>query len=141
MTHWVDGGLSDMDNAALLCQRHHTLVHQRRLTAEVRTTPDELGRYVVWDLSPGSYDAHLDRLRADRSANDPPLLTPQRLRSLVDAIRGDDPNEQRWARYELDATQPEDEWAGECSQNQWSGECSHDDELVEGGLAYIQSVA
>ena len=23
--HWADGGLSDVDNAALLCQRHHTM--------------------------------------------------------------------------------------------------------------------
>ena len=25
--HWADGGLSDIDNAALLCQDHHTFVH------------------------------------------------------------------------------------------------------------------
>jgi hypothetical protein len=134
VVHWIDGGLSDMDNAALLCQRHHTVVHKRRLIAEVRKKPDALGRYVVWDLSPGSYDAHLDRLRAERSANDPPPLTPERLRSLLDAIRGDDPNEQRWARYELelDASQRDDEWPEECSPG---------DGWVEGGLAYLQSSA
>src|SRR5829696_2042532 len=37
--HWVDGGPSDMDNAALLCQRHHTFVHDRRLWAQVRRRP------------------------------------------------------------------------------------------------------
>ena len=58
---------------------------------------------------------HLDRLRAERSANDPPPLTPERLRSLVDAINGDDPDEQRWARYELDASAPDEEWSGEWS--------------------------
>ena len=121
-----------MDNAALLCQRHHTVVHQRRLIAEVRRKPDELGRYVVWDLSPGSYDAHLNRLRAERSANDPPPLTPERLRSLLDAINGDDPNEQQWARYELDASQPDDEWSGE-----WSPE----DEWVDGNPGYLQPSA
>ena len=32
---WADGGLSDIDNAALLCQRHHTFVHTRRLWGDV----------------------------------------------------------------------------------------------------------
>ena len=48
--HWVDGGPSDLDNAALLCARHHTVVHSRRLFAEVVD-----GR-VEWDLTRGSYD-------------------------------------------------------------------------------------
>ena len=48
--HWADGGPSDIDNAALLCQRHHSVVHHRRLWAQVRLAPDELGRYVIWDL-------------------------------------------------------------------------------------------
>ena len=132
VVHWIDGGLSDMDNAALLCQRHHTVVHQRRLIAEVRRKPDELGRYVVWDLSPGSYDAYLNRLRAERSANDPAPLTPERLRSLLDAINGDDPHEQQWARYELDASAPDDEW---------SEELSPDDDWVAGDPAYLQPSA
>ena len=110
IVHWADGGLSDIDNAALLCQRHHTLVHRRRLIASVLKKPDELGRYVVWDLTEGSYDRHLERLRAERSANDPPPLTPERLRSLVEAIRGDDPDEQRWARCELEDAVPEPIW-------------------------------
>ncbi|HNV42486.1 MAG TPA: HNH endonuclease [Ornithinibacter sp.] len=110
VVHWADGGLSDVDNAALLCQRHHTLVHSRRLIAEVRRTPDERGRFVVWDLDPGSYDRHLERLRAERAANDPPPLTPERLRSLVAAIQGDDPEERRWARDELELSQPDEPW-------------------------------
>jgi len=79
--HWADGGPSDIDNAALLCQRHHSFVHTRRLWAEVRERPDEHGRYVVWDLTPGSYDRHLERLRAVRAVHDPPPLTPERLRA------------------------------------------------------------
>lgn len=106
--HWIDGGLSDIDNAALLCQRHHGFVHGRRLIATVRSTPDHQGRYVVWDLTPGSYDRHLERLRAESSLIDPPPLTPERLRSLLDSIRGPDPDEQRWARYELDAALPDE---------------------------------
>jgi hypothetical protein len=60
--HWADGGATDLDNAALLCQRHHTHVHDKRLWAEVRPGPDEGGRHVHWDTRPGSYDIALARL-------------------------------------------------------------------------------
>ncbi|MBR7743558.1 DUF222 domain-containing protein [Phycicoccus sp. BSK3Z-2] len=66
--HWADGGRSDVGNAALLCQRHHTAVHRRRLWAEVRGRPDDHGRYVVWDLTPGSYDRALTIDTAPRAA-------------------------------------------------------------------------
>jgi hypothetical protein len=33
--HWVDGGPTDISNAALLCGRHHTEVHTRALTATI----------------------------------------------------------------------------------------------------------
>ena len=61
--HWLDGGTTNHTNAALLCQRHHTTVHQRRLWAVVRTTPNDHGRWVDWDLTPGSYDHALQHLR------------------------------------------------------------------------------
>ena len=99
--HWADGGPSDIDNAALLCQRHHTLVHTRRLWATVRATPDEAGRFVVWDLQDGSYDRHLERVRAEQASQDPPPLTPERLRSLLDALAGKDLDDRRWAATEL----------------------------------------
>lgn len=68
LIHWSDGGPSDLTNAALLCQRHHTLVHDRRLIATVHP-PDVDGRCVTWDLTPGSYDAALpSRLSAIRGA-------------------------------------------------------------------------
>ncbi|WP_436002389.1 DUF222 domain-containing protein [Knoellia sp. LjRoot47] len=71
LVHWADGGPSDLTNAALLCQRHHTFVHERRLIATVHP-PDDDGRSVTWDLSPGSYDLGLERrlreLRAARGA-------------------------------------------------------------------------
>ncbi|MEO7421043.1 MAG: DUF222 domain-containing protein, partial [Ornithinibacter sp.] len=108
--HWADGGPSDIHNAALLCQRHHTLVHQRRLFASVRTKPDDLGRYVVWDLVPGSYDQHLADLQAERSANDPPALTRTRFTELLKIVTGrisdEHPEaaalERDWAEYQLD---------------------------------------
>lgn len=31
--HWADGGPTDVDNLALLCERHHTVVHRDGLTA------------------------------------------------------------------------------------------------------------
>lgn len=33
--HWADGGHTDLDNLALLCQHHHTYVHRHGLTATV----------------------------------------------------------------------------------------------------------
>lgn len=48
--HWADGGATDLGNAALLCARHHTVVHRDRLTA--RVGPEG----VEWDRTPGSYD-------------------------------------------------------------------------------------
>lgn len=64
VVHWVDGGPSDLSNAALLCQRHHTQVHDQRLIATVHP-PDQHGRSVSWDLSPGSYDRHLPERQAE----------------------------------------------------------------------------
>lgn len=72
LVHWADGGPSDLHNAALLCQRHHTLVHDRRLIAALHL-PDDRGRSVTWDLSPGSYDRELDgRVRELRDARGTP---------------------------------------------------------------------
>jgi hypothetical protein len=79
VTHWADGGPTDLDNAALLCGRHHTIVHRDRLTATVskrvntnvstsanRSNADdrETGPHVVWDQRPGSYDHTLARAPA-----------------------------------------------------------------------------
>ena len=89
----------------LLCQRHHTIVHDRRYVAEVRDTPDEQGRFVVWDRTHGSYDRHLERLRAERAVADPRPLTPDRVAELVAAIQADDPDDPGgayWAKVELD---------------------------------------
>lgn len=99
--HWADGGWSDLDNAASLCQRHHTFVHERRLVAEVRRRPDERGRYVVWDLTPGSYDRHLDRLSAERAAADPPPMTIERWRALLASVHDDERTERMFAEHEL----------------------------------------
>ena len=36
--HWCDGGPTDLSNMALLCPRHHTIVHQKGYTATVTAT-------------------------------------------------------------------------------------------------------
>ncbi len=61
LRHWVDGGPTDLSNAALLCGRHHTIVHRDRLTATQHFDhPDgHLGPHIVWDRRPGSYDRAL----------------------------------------------------------------------------------
>ena len=73
VVHWVDGGPSDLDNAALLCQMHHSHVHTKRLWADVLREPDEQGRQVVWDLTPGSYDRQVEELRRRGALRRPPL--------------------------------------------------------------------
>lgn len=38
VTHWADGGRTSLDNTAMLCGRHHTLVHERGVIATVADT-------------------------------------------------------------------------------------------------------
>ncbi|NUO92810.1 MAG: DUF222 domain-containing protein [Dermatophilaceae bacterium] len=44
VVHWLHGGATDLGNGALLCGRHHTIVHQLGLTA--RVLPDQ----VIWHI-------------------------------------------------------------------------------------------
>ena len=99
--HWADGGCSEIENAALVCDQHHTYIHTRRLWAQVRTTPDELGRYVIWDLNPGSYDRQLEWLARQRAEHDPPPLTKDRLVELVAAVTADAEADRRLAIHDL----------------------------------------
>lgn len=65
--HWADGGPTDLDNAALLCGRHHSVVHSKGYLGRV------VGGQVVWELVPGAYDRWLAERRAaagDRAAGD-----------------------------------------------------------------------
>ena len=66
LIHWADLGVSDLSNAALLCERHHTVVHQRRLAGRVVT--GAFGERVEWDLTGGSYDELLARRAAQEPA-------------------------------------------------------------------------
>jgi hypothetical protein len=63
LIHWADGGPTDVEHAALLCQRHHTVVHTNKYAGEV--VDHGHGPRVVWDLTPGSYHDQLARWRAE----------------------------------------------------------------------------
>ncbi|WP_344191750.1 HNH endonuclease signature motif containing protein [Pedococcus aerophilus] len=69
LVHWADFGVTDVGNAALLCGRHHTVVHSRRLAGQVVAGLGEGGggERVEWDLTLGSYD----QLLARRAAQEP----------------------------------------------------------------------
>lgn len=54
LVHWLDGGPTDVSNAALLCRAHHTVVHRERYAGAVIAGPH--GPQVRWDLSYGSYN-------------------------------------------------------------------------------------
>lgn len=71
LIHWADGGPTDLTNAALLCERHHTTVHTHRHHGWVETDPN--GRHhVVWDRTRGAYDDALARLDAGQGRGAPP---------------------------------------------------------------------
>ncbi len=64
LVHWADGGPTDIaTNAALLCPRHHTVVHRDRLAGRV------VDGAVEWNRRAASYD---EELTAHRSPNTPP---------------------------------------------------------------------
>jgi hypothetical protein len=60
---WIDGGATDLDNAALLCERHHTKVHHG---FRVERQPD--GRWRTW--RPDGTEIHTGPQRTG-----PPLVT------------------------------------------------------------------
>jgi hypothetical protein len=66
LVHWADGGPTDLSNAALLCERHHTVVHNRRYAGALVEDGD--GPRVEWDLTVGSYDRMLAGLAAREPA-------------------------------------------------------------------------
>ncbi|MFC7490265.1 MULTISPECIES: HNH endonuclease signature motif containing protein [unclassified Knoellia] len=74
--HWADGGPTDLDNAALLCGRHHTTVHTQRYHGWIQ--PGTNGaRHVVWDRTRSAYDHALERLHSGHGRGSPSRLTDQ----------------------------------------------------------------
>ncbi|KRF25341.1 HNH endonuclease signature motif containing protein [Phycicoccus sp. Soil803] len=68
LLHWADGGPTDTNHGALLCQRHHTVVHTNRYAGEV--VEGSSGPFVRWDLTPGSYDVQLAQWRSAQPPGD-----------------------------------------------------------------------
>ncbi len=65
LIHWADHGPTTIDNAALLCRAHHTVVHQHAYAG--RVVHDHDRARVVWDLTPGSYATALSQQQAART--------------------------------------------------------------------------
>ncbi|WP_145228044.1 HNH endonuclease [Rudaeicoccus suwonensis] len=55
---WWAGGHTTLTNTALLCPRHHTIVHRDNLTAHATN------HTVTWDLTPGRMTHHITHPRA-----------------------------------------------------------------------------
>ena len=83
LVHWADGGPTDLDNAALLCRAHHSIVHTHRYGARITHHPGGSGNdtgtsrpRVEWDLTTDSYDTTLAEWRqpnpTSKSAPPPP---------------------------------------------------------------------
>ena len=73
LTHWADGGTSDLTNLALLCGRHHSVVHRDQLDGHVTHAGADTGAVsgaaaaaVTWNLIPGSYQRARRRTTAPR---------------------------------------------------------------------------
>lgn len=61
LVHWIDGGQTDIDNAALLCRAHHTVVHSSRYAG--RVVEGARGPRVEWNLTVDSYDGARDEVQ------------------------------------------------------------------------------
>jgi hypothetical protein len=106
LTHWADGGTSTLTNLALLCGRHHSIVHRDHLIGRVTTSTvtDGAGTgsgattgavagsgattgAVTWDLIPGSYHRRDDGPppAAHHPSGDPP---PATRRQTPQALQG-----------------------------------------------------
>ncbi|WP_408897426.1 DUF222 domain-containing protein [Nocardioides sp. R1-1] len=59
ITHWADGGPTDLDNLVMLCRHHHTLIHQTPWAVHI----DRDTRQPVWTPPPrATLASHHDKL-------------------------------------------------------------------------------
>jgi hypothetical protein len=66
LIHWADGGPTDLDNLILLCQFHHTAVHEGQMTIH-RTTPTTSAR--TWEFRMPDGKPHRDWYTAEGLLN------------------------------------------------------------------------
>ena len=130
LVHWVDGGASDLTNLALLCGRHHSVVHRDQLAGHVTHAGADTGAVaaaVTWNLIPGSYGRRDDGPpppHGDQSPGEPP----------ADARPPGDPpgslNRPSRDHHEWDNSAPE--------ADPWGGSRRHDDRpALDGRDSYI----
>lgn len=89
LVHWADGGPTDLSNAALLCPRHHTVVHSERHHGWLERDPDGT-EHVVWDRTRGAYDLALERTRSGSHRVEPGTDLYPDLYPDLDRASGDD---------------------------------------------------
>ncbi|MCA0291827.1 MAG: HNH endonuclease [Actinobacteria bacterium] len=79
LIHWADGGATEIDNGALLCNHHHHVVHSRRLAGWVTTDPpdDTLGRPPGSSETGDAEDLARRRDRGEPAAADRPVGPPR----------------------------------------------------------------
>ncbi|HPK88446.1 MAG TPA: DUF222 domain-containing protein [Dermatophilaceae bacterium] len=107
LTHWADGGTSDLTNLALLCGRHHSVVHRDHLIGHVTHEGAVTGAVtgaVIWNRIPGSYHRRDDGPPSieDRPPGDPPSSgqppdDPPDTVTLTQSASGPDPWGDLWA--------------------------------------------
>ena len=68
LIHWADGGPTDLDNLILLCQFHHTAVHEGQLTIR-RTRPRPSTDDPTWEFVMPDGKPHRDWYTADGLLN------------------------------------------------------------------------
>jgi len=130
LVHWADGGASDLTNLALLCGRHHSVVHRDQLAGHVTHAGADTGAVaaaVTWNLIPGSYGRRDDGPpppHGDQSPGEPP----------ADGRPPGDPpgslNRPSPDHHEWDNSAPE--------ADPWGGSRRHDDRpALDGRDSYI----
>ncbi len=107
LVHWADGGASDLTNLALLCGRHHSVVHRDQLAGHVNHAGAVTGAVsgaVFWNLIPGSYHRRDDGPppMEDRPPGDPQSSgqlpdDPPDTVTLTQPASGPDPWGDLWA--------------------------------------------
>ena len=98
LVHWADGGTSDLNNLALLCGRHHSVVHRDHLIGHVTDASAATGA-VTWNVIPGSYDRRHNAIppSGDPPPGEPPPGDPPGTFTLAQPPSAADPWGDLWA--------------------------------------------
>ena len=98
LVHWVDSGASDLTNLALLCGRHHSVVHRDHLIGHVTDASAATGA-VTWNVIPGSYDRRHNAIppSGDPPPGEPPPGDPPGTFTLAQPPSAADPWGDLWA--------------------------------------------